>query len=718
MSGVQTSLALQDKLTGPLMKMMRAMDQTVRVMEKMDSSASNLDTKGLAQARKSINSASADMARFQSATSSAGQNGVNSLSNNLANLSGPAYHATGSVKTFFASFAGAAAAYISLQSLTEGFKKFIGTADEAVSTKARLDLMNDGLQTTKQLQDMIFQSAQRSRGVYQLTADSVSKLGMQASAAFSSNQDLINFSEQINKTFVIAGTSAEGVSSVMLQLTQAMAAGKLQGEELNAVLDNAQPIVQNIADYMKVPVGSIKKMASEGKITAAVIKNAMFAAADETNKKFESMPLTFGQAMNSMSNKTKVAFEPLFVRFNDFVNSDTFTTLSGQVMSFVTLSVAGLMILLDFMGYIYTAFNAVAEYWPVIAAGLAILIAVYFPVIIGYFNFMLIKLWLMLEPILAQAAAWAIAYWPITLVILAVIALIGILMYFGVTTEQILGFVGGLFYALGAVIWNIIAITWNAIATFAEFLVNVFIDPTYAVQKLFYDLAMSVINHMVAIGGSFDNVANALGQAFVNGANIAISAINGISAALNLIPGVEIGKIGKLSAGASSVVSNGLKSLAGNLKAPISSKDVVSISRMDLKSLPGAYKAGQTAGSNLKMPSFSTPKSSDNTAMPNLKAIPSNLLGADGGAKGKNPTGGKLDSIGKIDDDISISDEDLKLLKELADIRSIQNFVTLQPSVTFGDMNIREEADIDKLLSKINESLTNSMNESVEGAYA
>jgi tape measure domain-containing protein len=726
MSGVQTTLALQDKLTGPLMKMMKAMDNTIRVMEKMDNTANKVDMKGLANARKSIQSAAADMERLKSAANTAGQKGVAPLNSDLAKIPGSANQASSSVRNFFAGFAGAATAYISLQGLVQGFKTFIGSADEAISTRARLDLMNDGLQTTKQLQDMIFQSAQRSRGVYQLTADSVSKLGMQASAAFSSNQDLINFSEQINKTFVIAGTSAEGVSSVMLQLTQAMAAGKLQGEELNAVLDNAQPIVQNIADYMKVPVGAIKKLASEGKISAAVIKNAMFAAAEETNRKFEAMPLTFGQAMNSMANNTKVAFEPLFIRFNEFVNSDTFTVLSGQVMAFVSISVAALSILFDVIGYIYTAISAVAEYWPIIAAGLGVLLTIYFPAIIAFLDLMLIR-------VVTAAAAWLIMYWPIALIGLAVVVLIGILHYFGVSTEQVIGFIVGLFYALGATIWNIIAITWNSIAAFAEFLVNVFIDPTYAVKKLFYDLAMSAINHLEALGGSFDNVANALGSAFVAGANIAIGAINGIASALNLIPGMNIGKIGKLSAGAGSVVSSSLKNLAGNLKAPTSSKGVISIPRADLKSIPGAFNAGQKAGSSLKLPSFAIPKSGDMGKMPDLgKIVPSNLLGADGGVpkgakgsalpkggKGNNPTGGKLDSIGKIDDEISIADEDLKMLRDLADIRSIQTFRTLNPVIQFtGGMTVREEADIDKIVKKINDSLVDQMNESAEGVYA
>lgn len=209
--------------------------------------------------------------------------------------------------------------------------KALSLADQVTQTTARLDLMNYGLDSTEQLQQKIFQSAQRSRGVYQTTADAVAKLGMQARGAFSSNDELIAFAEQLNKSFVVAGTSAQGVDSVMLQLTQAMAAGKLQGEELNAVLDNAQLIVQNIADYMGVPVGQIKQLASEGKISAEIIKNAMFAAADETNTKFEQMPMTFGQVASNIRNQALMAFQPALQQLSAVTQTAEFQSLVGGV---------------------------------------------------------------------------------------------------------------------------------------------------------------------------------------------------------------------------------------------------------------------------------------------------------------------------------------------------------------------------------------------------
>ena len=158
------------------------------------------------------------------------------------------------------------------------------------TTRARLDLMNDGLQTTAELQDMIMESANRSRASYQTTADAVAKMGVMAGDAFSSNEELIMFSELINKQFAIAGTSAAGIDAAMLQLTQAMSSGVLRGEELNSIFEQAPTIIQTIADYLGVPIGKIREMAAEGQITSEIVKNAMLASADEINARFDSRP--------------------------------------------------------------------------------------------------------------------------------------------------------------------------------------------------------------------------------------------------------------------------------------------------------------------------------------------------------------------------------------------------------------------------------------------
>ena len=192
-----------------------------------------------------------------------------------------------------------------------GIQGILNLSDTLASTTARLDMMNDGLQTTAELNEMIFESAQRARGAYADTAAFVAKLGTLAGNAFSSSAEIVAFAEQINKQMVLSGTSATEAQGAMLQLTQALSSGVLRGEELNSVLEQTPMIAQTIADYLGVTTGEMRELASEGAITAEVVKNAMFAAAEETNAKFEEMPRTWGQVWTQIQNIALRAFEPI-----------------------------------------------------------------------------------------------------------------------------------------------------------------------------------------------------------------------------------------------------------------------------------------------------------------------------------------------------------------------------------------------------------------------
>jgi tape measure domain-containing protein len=192
-----------------------------------------------------------------------------------------------------------------------GAQKIISLADGMTSTTARLNLMNDGLQTTAELQKMIMRSANESRAYYSDTAAVVGKLGIMAKGAFDSTEQIVEFAELMNKQFVIGGVSVQEQTAAMYQLTQAMAAGKLQGDEFRSILENAPMLAQSIADYMGLTTGELKEIASEGLITAEVIKNAMFAAADQTNAAFNQIPMTFSQVGTLVANTLLQAFQPV-----------------------------------------------------------------------------------------------------------------------------------------------------------------------------------------------------------------------------------------------------------------------------------------------------------------------------------------------------------------------------------------------------------------------
>ena len=233
-------------------------------------------------------------------------------------------HATGLTNQIGKIAAAAGAAF--------GVRQLFNLSDQMTSNTARLNLIVDDGGSVEALEAKIMASAQRSRAAYLDTASAIASMGANAGAAFSGNDELIAFMEQVNKQFVIGGASAQGQSAAMLQLTQAMAAGALRGEELNSILENAPGIARAIESYMGIAEGSIKQYAQEGAITAEVVKNALFAAADETNAKFESMPMTWGQIWTSMQNRALTALGPVLTKLNGIANSEQFSTVADSAL--------------------------------------------------------------------------------------------------------------------------------------------------------------------------------------------------------------------------------------------------------------------------------------------------------------------------------------------------------------------------------------------------
>lgn len=205
------------------------------------------------------------------------------------------------------------------------------TADRLTSIRSRLNLVNDGTQTTADLMNKIYDAAQRTRGGYDDMADSVAKLNMLAKDAFSSNDEAIEFVEQMNKQFKISGASIQESSAAMYQLTQSMAAGKLQGDEFHSIMENAPMLAQSIAKEMGMTVGELKNVSSEGMITADVIKNALFNSAEETNAKFAEMPMTFAEVGQSIQNEAIMAFQPVLEQLSSITADGAFQDFVGGV---------------------------------------------------------------------------------------------------------------------------------------------------------------------------------------------------------------------------------------------------------------------------------------------------------------------------------------------------------------------------------------------------
>lgn len=377
----------------------------------------------------------------------------------------------------------------------QGVKAVLGLSDEMAQTSARLDRVNAQYGTTVDLNQMIYQSAQASRGAYQETAALVGKLGTLAPEAFKGPDELVAFAEQINKQYVLAGTSAQGAQAATMQLTQALSSGVLRGEELNSVLEQAPTIVHSIGDYLGVSIGEVRALAAEGKITSEVVKNAVFAAAGETNDAFEDMPVTWAQRWTIMKNSALQAIRPVLDGL-------------GWMADNIEMIGPPLLGLGAAFGVFWIAANSAT-----IAAGATTLLTT-------ATNFLSIGFGVLTGNTAAASAAVftfnsALMASPVTWVAGGILLLTGVL-YGGVAaynaltdssvsaTGIITGAMGGLFAFVG----NGFVFLWNTIGYGATFLENVFVHPVEVVKLLFLGLAESVLGYMGEMAQGIQDTIN------------------------------------------------------------------------------------------------------------------------------------------------------------------------------------------------------------------
>lgn len=615
---------------------------------------------------------------------------------------------------------GAVAAYATVQTVG----KALDLSDTLTSTVARLSMMNDGLQTTNDLQNMIYQSAERARGSYQATADAVSKLGTMAGDAFANSGEVVAFMEQVNKQFTIAGTSASGMDAAMLQLTQAMGSGVLRGEEYNSILEQAPNIIETIANYLDVPKGKLKEMAAQGVITADVIKAAMFAAADETNAKFEAMPKTFNQIATSFRNTALMAFQPVLSKLNAIANSASFRQLVSGVAAGAATIADGLLMVVELL---MSIFSVVSDNWPIISPiiySIAAALALYY----GYLMLVRaaeivgtgIKAALALASYAHAAATGteasataaataaqlgfntALLACPITWIVLAVMALVA-LFFAGVaavnkfagTTLSAMGIVSGAIAVAGAFIGNIFvaminftmdvfAALWNYIAAFANFFANVFNDPVASIARLFFDLADTILSLLEALAGAIDTLF---------GSNLA---------------GSVSGWRGNLKGWVDSTYGRGEE-----VMAKVSAEDY-HLQRFEYS---GAWDAGYNFGSKLGVGGGDKFNPAGfGTSIPGADATAAlgDQVGGIGG--GVNDIAG---NTGAIKDAMDITEEDLKYLRDIAEQEAINRFTTAEITIEqTNNNNIRGSMDLDGVVSKLTDAVNEAANIIEEGVHA
>lgn len=696
--------------------------------------------------------------------------------NNLGNATG----ALGAIKSALAGIAIGA---------TVG--KAMNMSDDYANMNARLNMINDGMQSTNELQKSIFTSAQRTGSAYTEMANGVAKMRMQAGDVFQNNGETIAFLETMNKSFVVGGASIEEQKSAMMQLTQAMASGKLQGDELRSLAETSPALIQAIATKLGVTRGEVKKLGADGKITADIVKTAMLEASETIDQQFKNMPLTWGRAWQNFINFVTKAFEPLSIKINQIVNSAEFQQFASMVASAIQFVINALIVLMDIIGAVWSKIAPVikwiADNWSIIAP---IIMAVagamlYYSVTTNLVTFAMKALEMAIGAVNA-----VMAMNPVSLIIMAIILVIGVIYaainafnQWAGTSISATGVIIGSVFALGMTIWNILMFIFNiviliinGILALVFGLINMIIgfffmlyqfilmilagilglfdwlvtgiinfafELVFQFQTAWYNIAQGGRNMAVAIGNFVSSMVNgviSLVEGMINGI---LSGINGMIGFLNGM-GLNIGAVGTVSLGRVDF-GNDIGNAIDSMKAPVkktfeglhladgivnhleSLGDAPSFQAPQIGSLGygdvgGAFNTGYEIGQGIDKAvgdMFSgSPGDVGNSFLGDNGSTPYELSPANnaGGAeKSRNPKGGHLDRVGKIDDEVKLDSEFIKLVQDVATMKWQQNFITLKPEIVTNIDSINSDREYGNMLDDLNATIVDAINNGADG---
>lgn len=621
----------------------------------------------------------------------------------------------------------AVAAYVSIQSVG----KALNISDELVQTTSRLNMMNDGVQTTAELVNMVYAAAQDARGSFSQMADVVARFGNNAKDAFSSSEEVVAFADLIQKQMTIAGASTQEAANAELQLSQALGSGVLRGDELNSIFEQAPNLIQNIADYLDVPIGKIREMAADGEISTDVVKAAIFSAADDINSKFNEMPMTWGQIWQSMQNTALIAFQPVLQRLNDLANSEAFQTfIQGAIEAMATLA----SIVLNIFDLIGTVGGFIADNWSVIS-----------PIIYGVIGALAVYaayLGIVKAIEIASAAASMIHSLAMSAKIAVMAAVTGQTM---AATAAQMGYNGALYAC--PVVWIImllialIAIIFavcNAIAKMtgiANSGFGVITGGVNVVIQFFKNLGLTVANIALGIGNAVAALASNMMTAFHNAIcnvqswfynllSTACSVIESIAAALNKLPFVSFDYSG-ISSAADDYAAKASEA-GGNKEDYQSISDAFNEGFTTFDAFQdgwasNAFNAGAAWGDGIadKVSNFSLSDVFGQTDIPNVSDYTSGFNDAIANSGVGDSVGSIDDNTGKIKDSLEVSEEDLKYLRDIAEQEAINRFTTAEINVDMSGMQntVNSGDDIDGFMTKLTDSVNEAVDNMTEGVH-
>lgn len=693
MATITTGIQLTDNFSAPLMHIISSVNMAISSIYDMDQAMNaGVNTASLEAARNEIAQATVVAEEFnqtmQQASSPINDNirRQEQFNQSLQNGASESSNLVSAIKRM-------AGAYLSIQ--TAG--KILEMSDEITQTTSRLNMMNDGLQSTADLYNMVYVAANDARGSLGDMASVVARFGNNAKDAFSSSAEVVQFANLVQKQMTIAGASTQEAANAELQLSQALGSGVLRGDELNSIFEQAPNLIQNIADYLDVPIGKIRSMAQDGELSADVVKQAVFAATDEINANFESMPMTWGQMWTVFQNNATMAFQPVLQRLNDLANTDGFQTFATNAINDLAV-VAG--VVLDIFEGIGSVGTFVSDNWQIIGPiveGVAAALTVYYG-------------WQLLSTSATKAAA--AAQWiynaamnanPAAIVAIsigALIVLIGILANkftgTGHIAQSVFGMItGGInvviqyFKNWGLTVADIFIGIWNAGGACATNVEIAFHNAISHVQALWYNMLST-----------------------------ALTVVSGICSALNKLPFVDFDYSG--ITGAADNYASKAAAAAGNTKDYASvpaafSKGVKTYDTYQKGWVNDAYTAGAAWGDGVTSKIKNT-LSSKATNISNANNYP-NALASSNAATAAN-TADTAKNTAKTANTLSASSEDLKYLRDIADREYVNKFTTAQIKVEMiNHNNVNNDMDLDGMAEHLRSKIEEEMNAAAEGEH-
>ena len=713
MATIRSQMVLNDGMSAVLKRITSALDTTLNAFEQVQrASGRAVDATQIAQARSQLVGANAEIQEMADGYRRAAEQEEN-LNRGLRTGGSLADGMLGKVKTLVATLAAGA-----------GLNKLIGLSDQMTGTTARLSFLVDDGGSVDELEAKIMASAQRSRAAYLDTASAIASMGANAGAAFTSNDELIAFMEQVNKQFVIGGASAQGQAAAMLQLTQAMAAGALRGEELNSILENAPGIARAIEQYMGIAEGSIKQYAQEGQVTAEAVKNALFSVADETNAKFESMPMTWAQIWTNMQNRALQTLDPVLNKLNKLANSEQFSTVvDGALNALATITALAS----DILDVFVNIGSAVVDNWSVIepiAWGLVAALVAYNAV-----------------ALITRAINGAVALSAGAVALSAVVKTAAERMSTGATFAAtaaqyglnaallacpITWIVVGVIALVAGIIalCNWIAKTTGVAATGFGVItggINVAIQAVWNAMLVVANVAIGIWNALGAccsnIGTAFHNVISNVQGWFYGLLSTALTVVEGICAALNKLPFVEFDYSG-ISAKADEYAAKSAEAY-GSVEEYQNIGDAFTKGYNTFDTFTDgwasdAFKAGASWGDGVadKVSGFfdfggGGTGGTDLGSGFDLSSIADN-------------TGLTADNTGKTADALAVTEEQLEYLRDIAERDAINRFTTAEVKIDMTGMTNRIDgsADLDGVISQLTEGFTEALVTAAEGVHA